>query len=140
MIQGHSVLLMAMSGISFLTFIVSLITVPWIIGRMPADYFIRTGKRRPRSKSTQVRFFTLIARNSFGLLFLAAGIIMLVTPGQGLLTILLGFLIMDFPGKEIIEGWLLKKNGLRRALNWVRKKQGKCPMVFNPPDQAPNRD
>lgn len=135
MMQGHSFLLMVMSGMSLVTFVVSLVTVPWIIGRMPADYFLRAGKCWHTSPSRQVRFFTLIARNCFGILLLAAGIIMLVTPGQGLLTILLGFLIMDFPGKRDIEHWLLKRKGLRRALNWVRKKQGQPPMVFYPPDK-----
>jgi uncharacterized membrane protein HdeD (DUF308 family) len=124
---GHSVLFMVMSGVSLVTFLGSLVAVPWIIGRMPTDYFIRSRQR-------QVRPLMLIARNVLGLVFVAAGIIMLVTPGQGLLTILVGLLIMSFPGKMHLQRRLLMVQGLRKALNWVRKRQGSPPMVFDPPD------
>ena len=43
-----------------------------------------------------------IGRNLLGGLLILLGLIMLVTPGQGILTIVLGFTIMDFPGKKRI--------------------------------------
>ncbi len=39
-------------------------------------------------------------RNLYGGLLIIAGVIMLFTPGQGLLTLLAGFLLLDFPGKR----------------------------------------
>ncbi len=124
---GHSILFMVMSGVSLVTFLGSLVAVPWIIGRMPSDYFVRGRQRR-------VRPLMLIVRNVLGLVFVAAGMVMLVTPGQGLLTILVGLLIMSFPGKMHLQRRLLMVQGLRKALNWVRQRQGGSPMIFDPPD------
>ena len=128
-IGENSVLLMVMSSLSLVTFLGSIVAIPWIVCRMPADYFVQ--KRPP-----QVRVLMLIARNFLGFVFVAAGVLMLVTPGQGLLTILVGLLIMTYPGKVEIERRILMVGGLRRALNWVRKKQGCSPMIFDNYDRT----
>lgn len=126
---GHSVLLMVMSGISLVTFFGSLVAVPWIICKMPVDYFIRSRRRR-------VSLLILIVRNGLGLVFVAVGMVMLVTPGQGLLTILVGLLIMSFPGKSRLQRRLLMVKGLRKALDWVRRRQGCPPLMFDRPDKT----
>lgn len=126
---GHSVLFMVMSGVSLVTFFGSLVAVPWIIGKIPADYFIRS---RPR----HVSLLMLVVRNGLGFVFVAAGMVMLVTPGQGLLTILVGLLIMSFPGKRRLQRRLLMVKGLRKALDWVRRRQGRPPMMFDRPDKT----
>jgi hypothetical protein len=36
-------------------------------------------------------------------MLLLAGIIMLVTPGQGIISIVLGLFLMEFPGKRKLE-------------------------------------
>lgn len=122
-IEENSVLFMVMSCLSFATFLGSIVAVPWVVCKMPADYFVR-------AKPRQLRMWMFIARNCLGVVFAAAGIAMLVTPGQGVLTILVGLSIMSFPGKKKIERKILMLRGLRRALNWVRKKQGCPPMIF----------
>ena len=128
-IEENSVLFMAMSCISLATFLGSIVAVPWIVCKMPADYFLQ---KRPN----RVRLLMLIVRNCMGFVFVAAGILMLVTPGQGLLTIFVGLLIMSYPGKIKIERRILMVRGLRRALNWVRKKQGCSPMIFDHSDRT----
>ena len=52
---------------------------------------------------------------------------MLVTPGQGVLTILAGLLLMNFPGKYRLERWLVMRPGVMRALNWLRARRGQTP-------------
>ncbi len=128
-IGENSVLFMAMSCLSLGTFLGSIVAVPWIVCKMPADYFVQKNPHR-------VRLLMLIVRNFMGFIFVAAGIVMLVTPGQGVLTILAGLLIMTYPGKVEIERRILMVGGLRRALNWVRKKQGCPPMIFERPDRT----
>lgn len=120
---------MVMSSLSLVTFLGSIVAVPWIVCKMPSDYFVQ---KRPH----RVKLPVLIVKNCMGFIFVAAGIFMLVTPGQGVLTILVGLLIMSYPGKVEIERRILMVRGLRRALNWVRKKQGCSPMIFECPDRT----
>jgi hypothetical protein len=48
---------------------------------------------------------------------------MLITPGQGLLSILAGVFVCDFPGKRNFERWLVLKPSVKNSLNWIRRKQ-----------------
>ena len=68
-------------------------------------------------------------RNALGAVLLAAGIAMLVLPGQGLLTILLGLMLVDFPGKRRAERALVARPNVFEALNWLRAKAGRPPLL-----------
>jgi hypothetical protein len=57
-----------------------------------------------------------------------AGVAMLVLPGQGLLTLLMGFLLVDFPGKYRLERWLFARPIVRRPINWLRHRAGRVPL------------
>jgi hypothetical protein len=56
------------------------------------------------------------------------GIALLVLPGQGLLTILLGITLLDLPGKRHLEIVLLRRPSVSRAVNWLRRKSGRPPL------------
>ena len=64
----------------------------------------------------------LIAKNILGFVLIIAGIAMLVLPGQGLLTIVVGVVLMNFPGKFRLERWLAMRAPIWRSLNWLRRK------------------
>ncbi len=118
--------------LSLLTFVGSLVAVPWLIGRMRADYF-RTHWQAVEARHRQhpaLALLTLVLRNGFGLLLVLAGLAMLFLPGQGLLTILIGLCLMDFPGKRHLLQQLVARPGVRRTLNWIRRKRGKAEFVF----------
>ena len=72
-----------------------------------------------------------ITKNLFGLLLIAAGIVMLVLPGQGLLTILAGLMVMNFPGKYRLELWLVGHKSIARSINWIRCRANKPLMRFD---------
>ncbi len=55
---------------------------------------------------------------------------MLMTPGQGLLTILVGLVLTDFPGKHKIEQKLIAMPKVLSSLNWIRAKAKKPPLVL----------
>jgi len=129
MVEIHSVLALVISGFSLLFFILSLVSMPWMIKRIPVDYFITTGKPRHDNGSGPWRMVLVVVRNCFGIIFLAAGLLMLITPGQGVLTMLLGLVFMDFPGKRGLELKLFGIHSIRKALNFVRKKQG-LPLIL----------
>jgi hypothetical protein len=75
-----------------------------------------------------LRLLVSVAKNLLGAFLLLSGIIMLVTPGQGLITLLLGLMIMNYPGKYRLERWLLTHLRLLPALNWLRRRYGIAPL------------
>ena len=54
--------------------------------------------------------------------------LMLVLPGQGLLTILLGVTLLDFPGKFRMQKWVISRKGVLDSINWIRAKAHKRPL------------
>jgi hypothetical protein len=56
---------------------------------------------------------------------------MLFIPGQGLLTMLLGIVCLDFPGKRALERRIVAHPPVFRALNWIRAKQGELPLIMD---------
>lgn len=114
--------------ISALTFLFSLLLLPWLLGKIPVDYFTRP--RDPHKWQVLIQPRTLI-RNLLGLPIVLAGVAMLVLPGQGILTIMVGLGIMNFPGKFELERWVITRKGVLKALNWIRKK-GRHPPIEEP--------
>ena len=110
-IREHHVLLSCLFGASVLMFVGSLIAVPWLVVHIPADYFLRRRRLLDRwqPRHARLRVVLLIAKNAIGVVLLLAGAAMLILPGQGLLTILAGLMVLDFPGKFAIETWLVQR-------------------------------
>ena len=50
---------------------------------------------------------------------------MLVLPGQGLLTIVTGLILINYPGKYKLEKKLVAMPSVFKALNWIRDKANK---------------
>ncbi len=73
-----------------------------------------------------------VAKNILGGLLVVMGVVMLFTPGQGLLTILIGLLLLNFPGKYRLERWLVLRPGVLRGLNWLRQRRGHRPFDAPP--------
>lgn len=119
--------------ISLITFIGTLIVVPWLIMRIPTDYFA-SEERQVAAWSDQhpvVRWLLLIAKNLFGAVLVVMGIAMLVLPGQGLLTILIGLVLLNFPGKYRLERWLVLRRPILRSVNWLRRRGGRESLIFD---------
>ena len=121
------------SGFSLLALVATIFGVPWVVTRLPQDYFARTERVVWRASADAPLLGLIVAtsKNLLGLLLVALGLIMLVTPGQGIVTLLIGLLLMNFPGKYRLERWLVLRPGVLRALNWLRRRQGQMP--FDPP-------
>ena len=75
-----------------------------------------------------------VLKNVTGVVFLLAGIAMLVLPGQGILTMLIGVSLMDFPGKRRLEARLVSQRVARQAINAIRRRFGKPPLILAPED------
>ena len=116
------------------TFAISLAIVSFIMVKIPADYF---RKDRPRElwsdKPPVVRFLGVFVKNLLGLLLVALGIVMSIpgVPGQGILTILLGIMLLDFPGKRDLEYRLVSQPRVLNAINKLRHRFGKDSLVLD---------
>ena len=116
---------------SFIVFIVSILLIPWIVTRIPSDYFTHP-KRQKYLWSDQplaVRLLFIFLKNVLGVILVLGGIVLLLLPGQGILTILIGLIIMDFPYKYKVETWIIKLPFVLRAINKLRSKVKQRPLV-----------
>ena len=125
-----------------LTTVVSIayfIVISYIITQMDKRYFIRkknagddvSEKPHLTSMNSSVIYVVNIVKIIIGVCLLLCGVVMLVLPGQGLLTILIGLSLVPFPGKNKIEQDLLSRKSVRSSLNWIRMKANKDPFIFD---------
>lgn len=115
-----------MGIVSFVVFVASLLLTPILLGKIPQDYFVHTNQQKVEIKHLG-HLIIVISRTIVGFVLLIAGIIMLVTPGQGIISILLGLFLMEFPGKRKLELKLINHEPTFKALNWLRGKANKDP-------------
>ena len=117
---------------SVIAFVGTLIAIPAILIRLPPDYF-KNHHHKPwfANHHPVIRTLGLLIKNIVGIIFLLAGIAMLFLPGQGLLTMLLGILFIDFPGKHRLEQKLIQHPQVLKAINAFREKSGKPPFTFD---------
>ena len=132
-LQEHEAKLWWLAGASVAAFAAAMALVPWMILRIPPDYF--AGRRRPDAGGSHgnvlARAVFILAKNALGTALVLAGVLMLLLPGQGVLTILLGLSLMDFPGKFRIERWIVSRAPALRLINRFRRSRGRADLVLN---------
>lgn len=137
-IRSHDVLLTWLAVGSVVMFFGSLLLVPWIVVRIPADYFAESarGHRRWEQFPRPLRWLLTLGKNALGIVFVVAGLAMLLLPGQGLLTIVFGLLLLDFPGKFQLERWLITWRPVRRSVDYLRERAGRDPLIIDHEGEA----
>lgn len=131
-LENHQQLLVWIGVGSFVVFIISLLTLPWLVAKIPEDYFVPK-KRQPTNWKNQhpvVRLLTLIGKNLLGFGLILAGLFMLFLPGQGILTLVTGLLLIDYPGKFRLERKIVRTPAILNGLNWLRAKAKKPPLIL----------
>ena len=80
-----------------------------------------------------IRWGAVVAKNVFGVFLIVLGIILSLpgVPGQGFLTILLGLIMLDIPGKRPVESWFIKKPSVLSAINKFRARYKKPPLILD---------
>ncbi|TNE78064.1 MAG: hypothetical protein EP334_05675 [Gammaproteobacteria bacterium] len=129
-LSEHQTLLTWLSVISLVTFIISLLALPWLVSLIPADYFHHSSRHPAPLKKRHplIRLLLLFGKNLLGLVLLCGGILMLFLPGQGLLTIAVGMLLLDYPGKFHLERRVVGHPTVLKGLNWLRGKRNQPPI------------
>ena len=135
--RDHAVLLSWLGGASLLMFIGSLIGVPLVVVQLPEDYLHREHKLfRDWPRYLFLPFMFL--KNALGILFFLSGIAMFFLPGQGLLTMFIGLVLLDFPRKQILVRRILGYRRILTVINRLRTKFGKHKL--EPPPAQSGKD
>jgi len=110
------------------TFVVNLAIVSFILVKLPADHFSKNHRTSFwLGRHPAIRAAGIIGKNILGVLLVVVGILLSIpgVPGQGLLTILLGIMLLDFPGKRRLEQNLLRRPQILKTINRLRARFGK---------------
>jgi hypothetical protein len=132
-VRSHQTILLWLAIVSVITLALSAILIPWIVVRIPRDYFTR-GRHHALPWSDRhpiVRMLLIVGKNIVGLFFVVIGIAMLVLPGQGVLTILAGIALLDFPGRHRLVCWIVARRAVLGSLNWVRRRAGRPELIVD---------
>ena len=133
-VRIHEIAFWWIGTLSIATFVGTLIIIPILIVRIPADYFKRK-KQKPepcyKNHYAPICFIGLVFKNLFGIIFVLAGVAMLFLPGQGFITILIGIMMLNFPGKLAMERRIVQQPTALRAINWIRAKANRPVLEVN---------
>lgn len=125
--------LIVLTLFSIVACVVSLLCASWAVRRLPVDYLLQD-HLLDRARSPGAVLLRAV-RNGAGAVLLILGLLMLVLPGQGVLTVLAGLSLMDFRGKRRLECRLMLAPRVFALINRVRLRAGK-PRLLSP---GPNR-
>jgi len=126
----------ALIGVGFFLFslAVSFGAVALVMVKVPPHYFSSRHDRdfMPNSRFL-VRWGAVIAKNVAGVFLILLGIVLSLpgVPGQGILTILLGIIFLDIPGKRPFEARIIKRPAVLSAINSLRAKYNKLPLELD---------
>lgn len=128
--ETHGAFFGWVAAASLLMFVVSLASLPWLVARLPEDYF---QSPEPYAHTHEfrhpvMRLVILVIKNLLGGVLMLAGLVLLLLPGQGVLTILMALVLLDFPGKRRFERWLIAKPAVFKTMNWLRRRAGHGPL------------
>ena len=122
------------AGLFFFSLILSFLAIGIVMVKIPANYFSPHYERDFLPDSPfLVRWGAMILKNILGIILIAVGIILSLPgiPGQGLLTILLGLIMLDIPGKRPIEARIIQRPTILSAINNLRSRYNKPPLILD---------
>lgn len=126
-LEVHQNVLGWLGLISLVMMAVTLLAVPMIIVTLPTGY-LNEDKDRLAGIRGIWRWPYLIVKNIFGGVLAVAGVAMLFLPGQGLLTLVIGLGLMNFPGKRSLVRRLIGQHRIFAAINRLRARAHKAPL------------
>lgn len=114
--------------------LISFASIAIVMVKIPPNYFSTHYERDflPNS-SWWVKWGVVVLKNIFGLFLVLLGIVLSLpgVPGQGILTILLGLIMLDIPGKRPIEAKIIQRPTVLAAINRLRARFGKSPLIMD---------
>ncbi len=121
-------------GLFVVTFIVSIVVIGFLLVRLPATFFLDSHNRDLWiDHHPVVRWMGIILKNLLAIGLIVVGIVLCFFPGQGVLTILIGLALLDFPGKRRLERAILRRPGIFDRVNRLRARFGRPPLIVDEP-------
>ena len=108
---------------SLVAALASIVLVPRFLATLPPNYL------QTEQSPGQQHFLWRIVRNLLGAALALLGVLLLVLPGQGLLTLLAGLVLLDFPGKQRIIRGVLGRPKVLVVVNKLRSRRGSPPLL-----------
>ena len=124
-VSNYKTYILWLATISLFVFIFSLVSIKWLVALIPTDYFIKKNISKSKKSYSLLWLISIIVKNIIGYTLILGGILMLVLPGQGLFTILMGLILSNYPGKYTIEKKFISNPSILKTVNWLRKKSNK---------------
>jgi hypothetical protein len=121
-------------GLFLLSFGLSFLAIGIVVVKVPENYFSSHYERDflPGSPFL-IRWGAVILKNILGVILVIIGIILSLpgVPGQGVLTILIGLIMLDIPGKRPFEARIIKRPVILSTINNLRAKYNKPPLILD---------
>jgi hypothetical protein len=121
-------------GLFLFSLTISFVALGIVMVKIPENYFSSHYERDFLPDSPfLVRWGAVIVKNIFGIFLVLLGIVLSLpgVPGQGILTILLGLIMIDIPGKRPIEARIIKRPAVLNAINKLRAKYNKPSLILD---------
>ena len=120
-------------AIGVASLLLSLLVTVAVLVRLPPTYFADGRFSVLPDSAPWIRVAAKVAKNVVGGLLVLLGIALSVpgVPGQGILTILLGIVLLDVPGKHRLERKIIGIPAVRKALDRLRHRFGREPFVLS---------
>jgi hypothetical protein len=128
-------------GVFVVSLAASVLVLGGLLVRLPATYFLdRHNRDLWIDQHPSIRWTGILFKNAAGLGLVLFGLLLSLpgVPGQGLLTILLGLILLDFPGKRRLERWILRRPGILVRVNRLRHRFGRPPLQLQDPSGVPS--
>jgi hypothetical protein len=122
-LENNSYIFFYAGIVSILIFVFSIAGLRLFIIAIPSDYFIN--KKRVstlKNRSILLWIIYIVFKNIIGYIFIIMGLAALVLPGQGILMILVGLMMSDYPKKFDLEKKIITIKAVRKGINWIRIK------------------
>lgn len=127
-LDQYKLLFSSFAILGVLLLVISLVATPWLISRLPNDYLIKAGLReKPRGF---IRTVIYCVRAVIGLILVILGFVLMLTPGPGLVVLIVGISLAEFPGKERLLVSIATQPSVLKSLNWMRTRRGKQPFDY----------
>lgn len=133
-LREHSTLLSWLGGVAIASMLVPAVLLPILVVRLPPDHFVQPPSvAAPGTGRSLGQLIWRVVKNLLGAVLVLAGILLLLLPGQGILTMAVGLLLIDLPGKHKFERRIVGRPRILAAMNRLRAKFDRPPFVLGTP-------
>ena len=119
-------------AIFFGSIILNIVVIGVVFVKVPPHYFSSHYEDDFLPNARWItRWGAVIGKNLAGVAMILIGIVQLVGPGQGILSILTGLILLDIPGKRPLEARIIKRPAILAAVNKLRAKYDRPPLEID---------